>query len=418
MDRQELEAWLRLTLTPGVGNDTARRLLAAFGLPQHVFAQSSTALRQLLTPAQASALAQPPDDLATQLQTCLDWLDAAEDGMPRRIVSLGDAAYPQALLAIEDPPCLLYLLGRLATLDDGSDTATTLTGQAQTAIESGANHWPLRAMAIVGSRNPTPQGSANARQFARTLAAQGICVVSGLALGIDAAAHRGAVAAHGGGSGAGAVGPAAVVGGGVDAPGPVTNADVARDVVEHGVVLSEVAPRTAPAPWRFPVRNRILAGLAEVVVVVESAETGGSMSTVEEAERRGRTVLAVPGPVDSPASSGTNRLIADGAGMCSGVDDVLLALGWTTKGDVVRQGGPGRTGESRRAPDGDAAAVIDLLGFSPMPIETLARESGLDLGRLSVALGELESLGWAERSGPFVERVAPAAVPGRAARPS
>ena len=96
MDRQELEAWLRLTLTPGVGNDTARRLLAAFGLPQHVFAQSSTALRQLLTPAQASALAQPPDDLATQLQTCLDWLDAAEDGMPRRIVSLGDAAYPVA----------------------------------------------------------------------------------------------------------------------------------------------------------------------------------------------------------------------------------------------------------------------------------------------------------------------------------
>ena len=224
MDRQELEAWLRLTLTPGVGNDTARRLLAAFGLPQHVFAQSPAALRQLLTPAQASALAQPPDDLATQLQTCLDWLDAAEDGMPRRIVSLGDAAYPQALLAIEDPPCLLYLLGRLATLDDGSDTATTLTGQAQTAIESGANHWPLRAMAIVGSRNPTPQGSANARQFARTLAAQGICVVSGLALGIDAAAHEGALD----GSAPGALATIAVIGTGIDRVYPRQHRDLAR----------------------------------------------------------------------------------------------------------------------------------------------------------------------------------------------
>ncbi|HMT18136.1 MAG TPA: DNA-processing protein DprA, partial [Ottowia sp.] len=267
MDRQELEAWLRLTLTPGVGNDTARRLLAAFGLPQHVFAQSSTALRQLLTPAQASALAQPPDDLATQLQTCLDWLDAAEDGMPRRIVSLGDAAYPQALLAIEDPPCLLYLLGRLATLDDGSDTATTLTGQAQTAIESGANHWPLRAMAIVGSRNPTPQGSANARQFARTLAAQGICVVSGLALGIDGAAHEGALD----GAPPSAPGPAtiAVIGTGIDRVYPRQHRDLAHRIAVRGLIVSEYPLGTPPLPGNFPRRNRLIAGLSQGTLVVE-----------------------------------------------------------------------------------------------------------------------------------------------------
>jgi len=378
----------------GLGPATLRHLLRS-GSPEEVWSRVVSGS----IPAAVVAAMPGPTRAASA-----GWADAARGGDPTRrwrdwrragigVVSLGQPGYPACLVDDPDPPVVLFHRGDPDVLAE-------------------------RRVAIVGTRKATGYGRRVANELGRGLAASGVCVVSGLALGIDAAAHRGAVAAHGGGSGAGAVGPAAVVGGGVDAPGPVTNADVARDVVEHGVVLSEVAPRTAPAPWRFPVRNRILAGLAEVVVVVESAETGGSMSTVEEAERRGRTVLAVPGPVDSPASSGTNRLIADGAGMCSGVDDVLLALGWTTKGDVVRQGGPGRTGESRRAPDGDAAAVIDLLGFSPIPIETLARESGLDLGRLSVALGELESLGWAERSGPFVERVAPAAVPGRAARPS
>jgi DNA processing protein len=217
-------------------------------------------------------------------------------------------------------------------------------------------------------------------------------VVSGLALGIDAAAHHGAVA--------GAAPPAAVVGGGVDAPGPATNAALARQVIERGVVLSEAPPGTRPEPWRFPVRNRILAGLARVVVVVESSERGGSMHTVEQAQRRDRTVLAVPGPADSPVSAGTNGLLRDGAGVCTGPDDVLVALGLSSVAPP-----PGAV-DDRPQPDGDAGRVLELLGFTPVPVESLARELDLDLSRLSLALGELESLGWAERRGPFVERVA------------
>jgi len=335
------------------------------------------------------------------------WPDAARAIDPLRrwdewrragigVVSLGQPGYPSCLVDDPEPPLVLFHRGDLDVL-------------------------AARRVAVVGTRRATGYGRRIANDLGRRLAESGVCVVSGLALGIDAAAHRGAVAVSAD-IGVGRAGPVAVVAGGVDAPGPVTNADLARDVVARGVVLSEVAPRTAPAPWRFPVRNRILAGLAEIVVVVESAETGGSMSSVEEAERRGRTVLAVPGPVDSPASAGTNRLIADGAGVCAGVDDVLLALGWKTSDGgpgTVRPGGrPAAPTDSRRTPDGDAAVVLDLLGFSPVPIETLSREVGLDLGRLSVALGELESMGWAERNGPFVERIASGGVRGNSAGPS
>jgi len=186
----------------------------------------------------------------------------------------------------------------------------------------------------------------------------------------------------------------------VDAPGPSTNAALARRVVDVGAVLSEAPPGTRPAPWRFPVRNRILAALAPVVVVVESAERGGSMLTVEQAQLRDRTVLAVPGPVDSPASAGTNALISEGALVCRGADDVVSALGLSLEGVA------NSPVANRPEPDGDAASVLAVLGFTPVSIESLSRDLDLDLGRLSVALGRLEALGWAERRGPFVERVA------------
>ncbi|UDY36868.1 DNA-processing protein DprA [Dermatobacter hominis] len=283
------------------------------------------------------------------------------------VVSIGSPSYPSCLLDDPDPPVLLFHRGDLDVL-------------------------AAPRVAVVGTRRATGYGRRVAHDLGRNLAAAGVCVVSGLALGIDAAAHHGAVD--------GRAGPAAVVGGGVDAPGPATNAALAREVVDRGVVLSEAPPGTRPEPWRFPVRNRILAGLAQVVVVVESAERGGSMHTVEQAQRRDRTVLAVPGPVESAASAGTNALLRDGAGVCTGVDDVLVALGLSRAGSV-----PAPT-EERPDPAGDAGAVLGALGFTPVPVEALARDLGLDLARLSVALGELEALGWAERRGPFVERIA------------
>ena len=189
MEREDLAAWLRLTLTDGVGNDSARRLLAAFGLPQAIFEQSSAALQQVVTPAQASALREVPAALADLLAATLQWLDGQDDNGRRRVVALGDAEYPGGLLSIEDPPLVLYLLG--APLPP--DTAG-------------------RSIAIVGSRNPTPQGEGNAQQFARALNSAGLTVVSGLALGVDGAAHRGALE----GAAAGQLATIAVVGTGID----------------------------------------------------------------------------------------------------------------------------------------------------------------------------------------------------------
>jgi len=310
----------------------------------------------------------------------------AADG--RRVLVEGTPGYPARLRDDPAPPAVLFAQGDPEVLD-------------------------APTVAIVGTRNATRAGRDLAAGWGAELAAAGVGVVSGLALGIDAAAHNGAVAASDRAlgstvethvdpsvSGPTQAGPVAVVGGGVDAPGPSTNAALARRVVDVGAVLSEAPPGTRPAPWRFPVRNRILAALAPVVVVVESAERGGSMLTVEQAQLRDRTVLAVPGPVDSPASAGTNALISEGALVCRGADDVVSALGLSLEGVA------NSPVANRPEPDGDAASVLAVLGFTPVSIESLSRDLDLDLGRLSVALGRLEALGWAERRGPFVERVA------------
>jgi DNA processing protein len=328
-------------------------------LPPSVLATLPAGSRGAADSWAAAARAQDPDER---------WARWRSRGIG--VVSIGSPSYPPCLLDDPDPPVVLFHRGDLDAL-------------------------AAPKVAIVGTRRATGYGRRVAHELGEALAAAGVCVVSGLALGIDAAAHHGAVAADGDAVGR----PAAVVGGGVDAPGPATNAALARRLVERGVVLSEVPPGTRPEPWRFPVRNRILAGLAQVVVVVESAERGGSMLTVEQAQLRDRTVLAVPGPVDSPASAGTNALLRDGAGVCGGASDVVVALGLSALGAPAPI-------EQRTEPDGDAAAVLQALGFTPVPVETLAAEVGLDVARLSVALGELEALGWAERRGPFVERIA------------
>lgn len=374
------EAYLgALAALPSVGNATLRALLA-LGAPEEVWHKVRAGrlpplLRSGLAPAVQEA-SQRWAAAACSVDPAAQWRRWRERGIG--VVSIGSPSYPACLTDDLDPPIVLFHRGDVDAL-------------------------AAPRVALIGTRRATGYGRRLAHELGRGLAESGVCVVSGLALGIDAAAHRGAVAAAEGGSRA-AAGPAAVVGGGVDAPGPAANAELARSVVDLGVVLSEAPPRTRPAPWRFPVRNRILAALAQVVVVVESAERGGSMVTVEHAQRRDRTILAVPGPVGSAASSGTNDLIADGAGVCRGVDDVLVALGisGSTSGPSVR--------DRRPEPVGDAAAVLSVLGFSPVSVEALARDVDLDLARLSVALGELEQLGWAERRGPFVERVARSGV--------
>ena len=387
MDRQELEAWLRLSLTPGIGNDGARRLLAAFGLPPLIFAQSPAAWRQLLSPAQASALAQPPDNLAAQLQATLDWLDAAEDGVPRRIVTLGDPAYPAALLTIEDPPCLLYLMGRLHPPNGAAQTASTPTPSAPTAIDVVADGWPARALAVVGSRNPTPQGATNARQFARALAAQGVCVVSGLALGIDGAAHEGALE----GAPPPAQGPAtiAVVGTGIDRVYPRRHRELAHRIVRQGLILSEYPLGTPPLPPNFPRRNRLISGLSQGTLVVEAALQSGSLITARLASEQGKEVFAIPGSIHSPQSRGCHALIRQGAKLVESAQDILEELHCSTAAtDSAGKPAADAAEEGKSLQRSDA--LLQALGYEPCGLDALQARCGLDTASLQARLLELE----------------------------
>lgn len=370
-----------LASLPRLGATSLRRLLAD-GSPSEVWDRirggklPARSLAVLPGPVRAAADSWPA--IARGIDPAVLWRRWTDSGIG--VLSLGAPGYPPSLAGDPEPPVVLFFRGDPDVL-------------------------ARPRVAVIGTRRATAYGRRVAHDLGRGLAASGVCVVSGLALGIDAAAHRGSLDVASG------AGPAAVVGGGVDAPGPVTNADLAREIVERGVVVSEVPPGTPPAPWRFPVRNRILAGLAQVVVVVESAQRGGSLLTVDEAQLRDREVLAVPGPVGSASSEGTNRLISDGAGVCTCVDDVLGALGFAPEVDGFRA-----AVDDREPPTGDAEAVLDVVGFTPSPIEAIARETGFDLERLSNAVGELEALGWAERRGPFVERLARATIPNRSER--
>lgn len=377
-----LEAYLgALAALPLMGNVALRSILS-LGSPQEVWdlvrlGRLPPSVLSRFSPKVAEAVRRWRHD-AEQIDPGSQWQRWQRQGIG--VVSIGSPSYPPCLIGDVDPPVVLFHRGNIDVL-------------------------AAPRVAVIGTRKATGYGRRIAHELGAELAAAGVCVVSGLALGIDAAAHHGVVAAFDRSATAtgvgGPVGPVAVVGGGVDAPGPATNAALARRVVEHGVVLSEAPPRTRPAAWRFPVRNRILAALGQVVVVVESADRGGSMLTVEQAQIRDRTVLAVPGPIDSPASGGTNSLLADGAGVCRGIDDVLVTLGISHGGNSPH----GQVADSRVDPHGDAATVLDALGFTPVSVESLSRDLGFDVTRLSVALGNLESLGWAQRRGPFVERV-------------
>jgi DNA processing protein len=240
-------------------------------------------------------------------------------------------------------------------------------------------------VAVVGTRRCTWSGRLVSRSLGRELAEAGVCVVSGLALGIDGEAHTGALEAAGGR-------PVAVVGTGLDVVYPARHERLWSEVATAGAVVSEYPLGTQPERWRFPARNRLIAALAEVVVVVESTERGGSMHTVDAALERDRVVLAVPGPVRSPASAGTNGLLAAGCPPCRDASDVLVALGLTP-----------RPAEDVAAPtpsDPESARVLDALGWEPATLDELAERLDSPLGPVAVHLTRLANAGWVvQRSG-------------------
>ncbi|SFC30222.1 DNA protecting protein DprA [Polaromonas sp. OV174] len=363
MDSQELQAWLRLTLSPGVGNATARKLLASFGSAQAIFEQSATTLRQLGSEALASALQTEPPALAALLQTTQNWLQAGED---RRVVSLGDAAYPATLLDIEDPPLMLYMLGTLAI-------------QAHTATKTVAIN-----LAIVGSRNPTPQGEANARQFAKAFGSAGLCVVSGLALGIDGAAHDGALL--GGGD------TIAVVGTGLDRVYPKKHLALAHRIAKQGMLISEFPLGTPPLMANFPKRNRIISGLSRGTLVVEAALQSGSLITARLAAEQGKEVFAIPGSIHSPQSRGCHALIKQGAKLVELAQDVLeelrLPLGSVQSADHT---------DPLAQPSDDHDPLLAALGFDAVSLDALQARCGLETARLQARLLELELSGQVAR---------------------
>ena len=361
MDRDELAAWLRLALTPGVGNGTARRLLAAFGLPAQIFAQSEAAWQSCATAAQARALASRPEALEALLETTWQWLQA-DAGPARAIVTLGDAAYPPALLATEDPPLLLYLLG------------------APRFVHAPGPFAPPRCLAMVGSRNPTAQGADNARQFARTLRAAGLCIVSGLALRVDAAAHEGALLD--------APDPAtpatiAVVGTGLDRVYPRANKELAHRIARHGLLVSEYPLGTPPLPANFPKRNRIISGLSQGTLVVEAALQSGSLITARMAAEQGREVFAIPGSIHAPQSRGCHALLRQGAKLVESAEDVLEEL-------RLPAAAPAPAGDAPDATTPAQQEVLQALGFDPLGLDALVARTGLDAATLQVRLLELE----------------------------
>lgn len=311
-EREALAAWLRLEMTPGVGNRTARQLLRAFGLPQNVFDASAHALEHVVTPRQRSALQSTPPLLAKLLETTWCWLQA--EPLRNRVLTLGDAAYPQSLLEMEDPPLLLYT--------KGPEWDWTPPAAPQ-------------CIAIVGSRNPTSQGNINARQFAAALAQAGLTIVSGLALGVDAAAHEGALSTVPTKSQSQSesesesevthqqITTIAVVGTGLDRVYPSQHRNLAHHISQNGLLISELPLGTPPLANNFPKRNRIIAGLSNATLVVEAALQSGSLITARLANEQGKDVFAIPGLIHSPQARGCHALIKQGAKLVETASDIL-----------------------------------------------------------------------------------------------
>jgi DNA processing protein len=356
MERDELAAWLRLAMTPGVGRGSARKLLAAFGLPQRIFDESAEALAAVVHSPQVQALCIEPEGWSAQVETTWDWLQRQPS---RRLVTLADPAYPPALLQTEDPPLMLYMEG------------------------VALSQWP-RAVSVVGSRNPTPQGAANAREFARNFAQAGWTVVSGMALGIDGAAHEGALE----GASPGQIATIAVVGTGLDRVYPSQHLQLARRIAERGLMVSEYALGTRPLSENFPQRNRIIAALGQGTLVVEAALRSGSLITARQAAEQGRDVFAIPGSIHSPQARGCHELLRQGAKLVETAQDVLEELAPAGSSSSKR-----RAAAPTIAPPAAESSLLQALGHDPVGLDALIARTGTSAADLQAQLLELELAG-------------------------
>ena len=336
---EDAALWVGLSLIPGLGGQSLCALLSRFGSPDQIYQTSYNDLRGVVPDKVASAIADGPD--AHAVAATLAWLDAPDN----HLVTLADRHYPGSLLEITDPPPLLYVKGRPEMLD-------------------------VPMLAIVGSRNATPQGEKTAEAFAQALSDAGYCVVSGLAIGIDGAAHRGALQ--------GRSGTVAVVGTGLDIVYPARHRDLAHQIVAHGALISEYPLGTPSKPQNFPRRNRIISGLSRGCLVVEANLQSGSLITARLAAEQGREVFAIPGSIHSPVAKGCHQLIKQGAKLVDHLQDILDELGGTVSATAASM------------PDQAADPLLEQMGFDPVGLDALAERSGLTSESLSAMLLVLE----------------------------
>jgi len=356
---QETLAWLSLGLIAELTPSGLRRLLATLSTPESICAADRTTLARVVPDNVAVAIARGPDP--ERLDAARRWL---EDSV-NHVVTLADNSYPRLLLEIPDPPPLLYVKGNPALLDHAS-------------------------LAVVGSRNATQQGRSNAEAFSRELSEGGFTVISGLALGIDAAAHVGGLAALSS--------SIAVVGTGLDIVYPARNRDLAHRLAEEGALVSEFALGTPALASNFPRRNRLISGLARGCLVVEAALKSGSLITARNALEQGREVFAIPGSIHSPLSKGCHLLIKQGAKLVESSQDILEELG-----AAVHDRGATIASADETAPDNPLLAA---LGFDPVDLDTLCQRSGLTPDTASAMLLTLELEGVVSRlSGGKFQRV-------------
>lgn len=354
-DSQELKAWLRLTLEPGLGTVSAKNLLARFGLPELVFEKKFTELASVIGEKLALQLLAPCSEaIQVQIDKTMEWLQQRD----HHILTLADAAYPKSLFDTHDPPILLYVDGQLSVFEKS-------------------------AIAIVGTRNATLGGEHNARSFGKYLAEQGWCVVSGLARGIDGAAHEGAL------SSGKETATIAVMGTGINRIYPAEHRDLAVRIKHQGALLSEFPLDTRSEAFRFPLRNRIVAGLSQGVLVVEAAQKSGSLITARLAGELGKEIFAIPGSIHSTLSRGCHQLIRQGAKLVETGQDVLEELGYMVSSPAPQ---PDEQVKKGNIPI-EFKPVLAMMGFDPVSPSELQQQLKLSDAEFSQILVGMELQG-------------------------
>ena len=344
-------SWLCLTNVQGLGGAALRKLFSAFGLPAQVLAQPERALAQVIGTELARAVHQASQAGTDAFEPTLAWLAKPDC----HLLTLADASYPALLLQTDDPPTLIFARGRLDLLSQPT-------------------------LAMVGSRHATAQGLRDARAFAHALSDGGLTIVSGLALGIDTAAHEGALL--------GQAKTIAVLGTGIDQIYPARNASLFKKIASEGLLLTEYPLGAPPLTHHFPRRNRLISGLSRGCFVVEAALNSGSLITARYATEQGREVFALPGSIHSPLSRGCHALIKQGAKLVDRMEDVLSELGvWSALATT-----PTSSNTAKQNPiiTPEDAALLAHLGYAPMDLDTLCLRTGHSAETLSAVLLQLE----------------------------